>query len=296
MNMKKIYQFKLFALLLCLVSCGAAFAQGTVNGTVTDGSSGEPLAGVTVAEKGSTKATMTNENGQYTIAVPGSSTLVFSYLGFVTTEEPVSGRSTVNVRLDIQSNTLDEVVAIGYTSNRKQDLSVAVSSINVDERFKGRPATLGNILQGEMPGVRVVQSGDPRAGNDISIRGRGNRGGDGVLYIVDGVPNAPFNPADIETVTVLKDAASSAVYGAYAGSGGVVVITTKQAKAGAVRIDANAWNGVQQAWRLPDVLTAEQFNNVWKDASVAAGREVPATYDPAKCSITTSPSRVVLKP
>src|SRR5690606_33961403 len=116
----------------------------------------------------------------------------------------------------------------------------------------------------------------------ISIRGRGNRGGDGVLYIVDGVPNAPFNAADIESVTVLKDAASSAIYGAYAGSGGVIVITTKQAKAGAIRIDANLWNGMQTAWRTPEVLTAEDFNKVWKDASPAADRNLPVVYDPVQ--------------
>lgn len=269
-------------MLVLAALCGNAHAQVTVSGTVMDMTSGEPLVGVTVSEKGGTRATMTSADGAYTIQVSGDATLVFSYIGYPTIAEAVSGRATIDVRMEGQVNTLDEVVAIGYTADRKQDLSVAVSSINVDERFKGRPATLGNILQGEMPGVRVEQSGDPRSSGQISIRGRGNRDGDGVLYIVDGVPNAPFNPADIETVTVLKDAASSAVYGAYAGSGGVVVITTKQARAGTVRIDANVWNGVQQAWKLPKVLTAEEFNSVWGDASSATGRNLPATYDPSK--------------
>nr|MBD3621253.1 SusC/RagA family TonB-linked outer membrane protein [Sunxiuqinia sp.] len=114
----------------------------------------------------------------------------------------------------------------------------------------------------------------------ISIRGRCTRVGDGVLYIVDGVPIASYNTADIESITVLKDAASAAIYGAYAGSGGVIIITTKQAEEADLRVDANVWSGYQQAWRLPEVLTAEQFNRVWKDASEAAGRNIPAAYDP----------------
>lgn len=225
---------------------------------------------------------MTDQQGRYSIQASANAVLVFTYIGLPAMEEHVAGRSTVDVQMGGEASLLDEVVAIGYAVNRKQDLSVAVSSVTVGDQFKGRPATLGNMLQGQMPGVRVEQSGDPRSIGDISIRGRGNRNGDGVLYVVDGVPNAPFNPADIESVTVLKDAASSAIYGAYAGSGGVVVITTRKARAGATRIDANLWNGVQQAWRTPEVLTAEDFNRVWKDATDAAGRNLPPVYDPAQ--------------
>src|SRR5690606_35442408 len=144
--------------------------------------------------------------------------LVFSYVGLPAIEEHVAGRTAIDVQLGGEASLLDEVVAIGYAVNRKQDLSVAVSSINVGDQFKGRPATLGNVLQGQTPGVQVEQIGDRRSTGDISIRGRGNRNGDGVLYVVDGVPNAPYIPTDIESVTVLKDAASAAIYGAYAGS------------------------------------------------------------------------------
>lgn len=283
-NMKKVYLLKLSVLLIFAALYSSVYAQGTVTGRVTDQSSGEPLAGATVTEKQSNRSTMTDAQGVYSIQVSANAVLIFSYVGFPSVEEYVAGRATVDVQLGGEASVLDEVVAIGYAVNRKQDLSVAVSSINVGERFKGRPATLGNILQGEMPGVRVQQSGDPRSTGDISIRGRGNRSGDGVLYVVDGVPNAPYNPADIESVTVLKDAASSAIYGAYAGSGGVIVITTKKARAGEVRVDVNAWNGVQQAWRTPEVLSAEDFNRLWKDASTAAGRNLPPVYDPAQFS------------
>ena len=254
--------------------------QKSVSGKVTDGK-GELLPGVTVLIKGTTNGTVTNVSGEYSLSnIPENATLLFSFVGMQTTEISVGNQSTIDVKMEDLTIGLDEVVAIGYANARKQDLSVAVSNISVDDKYKGRPASLGTILQGEMAGVRVVQSGDPTSGSDISIRGRGNRGGDGVLYIVDGVPNAPYNPADIKSITVLKDAASAAIYGAYAGSGGVIIITTKQADATNLVVDANVWTGYQQAWRLPEVLTAEQFNSIWKDASAAAGRNIPAAYDP----------------
>ena len=256
--------------------------QGQVTGKVTD-KTGSPLPGVTVIVKGTTTGTITGNDGNYFLSgLPSDATIVFSFIGMQTREVVVGNQTTINLTMEEETIGLDEVVAIGYANARKQDLSIAVSTIRVDEKFNGRPTSLGTILQGEMAGVRVVQSGDPTAGADISIRGRGNRGGDGVLYVVDGVPGAPFNAADVETVTVLKDAASAAIYGAYAGSGGVILITTRQAKESKLNVKANVWSGYQQAWRLPEVLTAEQFNQVWKDASMAAGRNIPAAYDPLK--------------
>lgn len=258
----------------------SAQQQRTVTGKVTD-ENGESLPGVTIVVKGTTSGTITNMDGNYQLEnISPNTTLIFSFVGMVSQEIAVGDNSVINVTLQDATIGLDEVVAIGYANARKQDLSVAVSNIKVDDNFSGRPSSLGTILQGEMAGVRVVQSGDPTAGADISIRGRGNRSGDGVLYIVDGVPNAPFNTADVESITVLKDAASAAIYGAYAGSGGVIIVNTRQAEATELRVDVNAWTGYQQAWRLPDVLTAQQFNKVWKDASEAAGRTIPAAYNP----------------
>ncbi len=253
----------------------------TITGKVTD-TSGEPIPGVSILLKSTTQGSITNLDGDYSIEVPDNeSVLVFSFIGFTPVEEIINGRNVIDVVLEEEATILNEVVVIGYGTNRKQDLSVAVSNISVDESFKGRPSSLGNLLQGNMAGVRVVQSGDPTSAPSISIRGRGNREGDGVLYVVDGVPNAPFNPADIESISVLKDAASAAIYGAYAGSGGVIMITTKQASESTkMHVEVNSWAGVHEAWRLPEVLTAEQFNRVWADASNAAGRNIPAAYDP----------------
>ncbi|MCF1713750.1 TonB-dependent receptor [Flavihumibacter sp. RY-1] len=275
--MKKITGILVFLFGLAI----SASAQQKISGTVSSGKDGTPIAGASVMIKGSSTGTVTENDGTYTINIPaGTKTLVFSAVGMKTIERSVGNSITVDVVLEPTGSSFDEVVVIGYANARKQDLQGAVSTVKVTDNFKGRPASLGNIIQGQMPGVNVTQSGDPTSSGSISIRGKGNKNGDAVLIVVDGVPGAPYNPADIETITVLKDASSAAIYGAFAGSGGVVLITTKQAKAGKMTIEANVWNGTQQAWRTPKVLTAEQFNMVWKDASTAAGRTVPKTYDP----------------
>ena len=146
------------------------------------------------------------------------------------------------------------------------------------------------MLQGTMPGVMVQNNGgDPLSTASLSIRGRGSRGtdndynsGDGVLYVVDGVPGAPFNIEDIESITILKDAASAAIYGASVGSGGVVVITTKQAKAGQVKISVNISKSIKNAMHLPSVLTSQEYNKVWADAVRLYGGTLPTTADASK--------------
>lgn len=259
---------------------GSVMQQSSVSGKVTD-ETGEPLPGVSISIKGTALGVITDADGKYTISAEKNSVLVFSFIGMKTREVVFDGKGTLDVSLEQETVGIDEVIAIGYTNARKQDLSVAVTTVKVGDSNKGRPTTLGAILQGQMTGVSVTQSGDPNESSKISIRGKGNKDGDAVLYVVDGVPGAPFNSADIETVTVLKDASSAAIYGAYAGSGGVILITTKQAKEGKTSISVNGWNGVQKAWKLPEVLTSEQYNKVRKDAAVAAGKTVPSVYDPA---------------
>lgn len=271
----------LYTIILLALITMQANAQGLVSGVVKSASDGSTIPGATVVVKGTSAGAVTDLNGAYSVNVPGgSNTLVFSFVGMKTLEVAIDGKTKIDVSLEADVIGIDEVVVIGYASTRKQDLSVAASTIKIGDNNKGRPSSLGNLIQGQMSGVKVTQSGDPTADAAISIRGKGNKNGDAVLVVVDGVPNAPYNPADIETITVLKDAASSAIYGAHAGSGGVIIITTKQAKEGKLTVEANVWQGVQQAWRLPEVLTSEQFNMVWKDASEAAGKTVPATYDP----------------
>lgn len=269
-----------FTLALLLLATMQASAQKLVKGQVLS-ADGQTLAGVSITVKGSTISGVSDNDGNFSISLPANiNSLIFSFIGKKNKEVTLSGDDPIIVVLENDVIGLDEVVIIGYGSSRKRDLQGAVTTIKVGESFAGRPSSIANILQGQVPGVNITQSGDPTAGATINIRGKGNRNGDAVLYVVDGVPGAPFNPADVETVTVLKDASSSAIYGALAGSGGVILITTKQAKQGKVVVDATLWKGSQQAWRLPKVLSAEEFNTVWKDASAAANKTVPQTYNP----------------
>lgn len=257
-------------------------AKIKVSGTVLD-ESGAPLEGATVQAKGIGTGTRTDAKGSFTISLPANASkrLTVSFIGMETQELPFTEHDGIIIHMQPAVTLQDEVVVIGYGNTRRQNLLGAVSTIKVTDNFKGRPASLTNMLEGQVPGVSVTQSGDPTSSGEITIRGKGNRNGDAVLVVVDGVPGAPYNPADVESITVLKDASSAAIYGAFAGSGGVIIVTTKQAKAGKLSVEANVWQGVQQAWRTPEVLTAEQFNKVWKDASDAAGKPVPDTYNPA---------------
>lgn len=253
-----------------------------VTGTVLD-ENNNPLEGATIQAKGTAGGASTDANGSFSINLSSnaSKVLTVSFIGMATQEVRVTRQDGLVIRLQPAVTMQDEVVVIGYGNTRRQNLLGAVSTIKVNESFKGRPASLTNMMEGQIPGVAVTQSGDPTSTGSITIRGKGNRNGDAVLVVVDGVPGAPYNPADVESITVLKDASSAAIYGAFAGSGGVIIVTTKQAKAGKLSVEANVWQGVQQAWRTPEVLTAEEFNKVWKDASDAAGKPVPDTYNPA---------------
>ena len=272
-----------FTLLIGLLLSITVSAQQKVSGYVKAASNGSPVSGATVVVKGTNEGAFTDANGFYNVNIPtNGKSLVFSMVGYKPKEIAINGKSTIDASLEVDLVGLDEVVVIGYSSTKKRDLLGAVSTIKVGDAFNGRPSSIGSILQGQVAGVNITQSGDPTSGVQIDIRGRGNRNGDAVLFVVDGVPGAPYNPADVESVTVLKDASSAAIYGAFAGSGGVILITTKQAKVGKISVDASAWTGYQDAWRLPKVLTAEQYNTAVKTAYTAAGKTVPKTYDPAQ--------------
>ena len=213
-------------------------------------------------------------DGRYQISVAKNATLDFSFVGYKTQSVAVANRTQIDVTLEEDAMMIGEVVAIGYGSQRKEDLSMAVTTVKVDEGARSRAADLGTLLQGRMPGVTILQSGgDPMRKASFSIRGRGSKGndddptsGDGVLVVVDGVPNAPYSVEDVETVTVLKDAASAAIYGASVGSSGVILITTRKAEAGKMRVNVNAAIGVQKAMNLPNMLNARQYCDVWAKA------------------------------
>jgi TonB-linked SusC/RagA family outer membrane protein len=229
--------------LMNLITFSANAQQITVTGTVKDAKGG-PVSGASVTIKGSTTGTSTDANGAFTISVTSVQTvLVISNIGFVPKEETVGNRKKINITLADKSNDLDDVVVIGYGQTvKKRDLSGAISSVNAKQIQERQPLNLFDALQGQAAGVLIVNDGGgaPGAEGTIQVRGPSTlNGGNGPLYIVDGVINdngASINPADIESVEVLKDAASASIYGARSANG-VIIITTKKGKEGKPRID-----------------------------------------------------------
>ena len=282
MKMNLTFTGKRRGTILCLLMsllCGMlilpARAQDrlTVSGRLTD-TGQNPLIGASVIERGTVNGVTTDADGSYRISVAGDAVLEFSFIGYKTQGVAVMNRTQIDVVMEEDATMIGEVVAIGYGSQRKEDLSMAVTTVKMDEAARSRASDLGTFLQGRMPGVTIQQSGgDPMRAASFSIRGRGSKGndddptsGDGVLVVVDGVPNAPYMVEDIESVTVLKDAASAAIYGASVGSSGVVLITTRKAEAGKTRVDVNVSLGFQRAMNLPTLLNAQQFCDVWAKA------------------------------
>ncbi|WP_443939875.1 SusC/RagA family TonB-linked outer membrane protein [Pedobacter sp. MW01-1-1] len=254
----------------------------TIGGIVTDEKQ-QPLPGVSVYDKRNKKTAVTDGNGKYSISVEEGTTLVFAFVGYNTQEFTVNTSRTLNVVLKESDNTLDEVVAIGYQKIRKSDLTGAISSVKASELNLTSP-TVGQALVGKVAGVQVSQtSGAPYAGTKIRVRGIGSiNASSDPLYVIDGYPagnNVSINPEDIETIDILKDAASAAIYGSRA-SGGVVIITTKRGKDGKGKFEYDFQGGVSQLAKKVDLLDADQFiqlmidgrNNAYKDLWVNAGK------------------------
>ncbi|TDQ07109.1 TonB-linked SusC/RagA family outer membrane protein [Pedobacter metabolipauper] len=255
-----------------------------IKGKVTD-EKGEPMVGATVKVKGRDLGAVTDSKGEFSISnIDDSAILIISYLGFVSQEVPASSKSGFTIILKEEQHNLDQIVVIGYGAVKKQDLSAAVSTVPDMQQIKNRPVlSVQSMIQGKVPGVTAVSNGGhPNSAPSLTIRGMGSRSGESVLYVVDGVPNAPYNPADVESITILKDAASAAIYGAFAGSSGVVLITTKQAAAGKTYIEYSGFTGTKTAWKLPKALTAEEEARVSNLAYTNAGLNPLDGWDAAK--------------
>ena len=219
-----------------------------VSGTVTDAATGEALVGVSVAIQGTTRGVVTDLDGQYTVDTRSDAVLVFGYLGYTTVTEAVKGRSVVNVAMESDINTLDAAISMGYSSVRKTELSSAVSTVQGETIRDVTSSDLGTMLQGRVAGLDVFNaSGNPNSGSTIRIRGTGSiSASSDPLYVVDGVVGGTFSPNDVESITVLKDAGATGIYGA-SGSGGVIVVTTKQAKKGQEsQVELRLQAGVEQ--------------------------------------------------
>jgi TonB-linked SusC/RagA family outer membrane protein len=242
----------------------------SISGRVVD-AKGAGLPGVTVLVKGTTNGTSTSADGTFLITAPVGSTLSLSYVGFLRKEVPVTETSTtMQVTLTEDITALSEVVVVGYLTEERQNLSSSVSSLDVREATKAPVATATQALQGRLPGVQVTGSGGPGEAPTINIRGIGTLGNasSAPLYVIDGLWTdniRDLNPNDIESLTVLKDASSTAVYGSR-GANGVVQITTKKGRAGAPTISVNAYRGVEQIYKRYNLTNASE----WADRAVQA--------------------------
>ena len=269
-------KIKIVTFLSFLLCSFMLFAQQQLNvtGTVTEGTTGDPAIGVTVLVKGTTNGTVTGIDGTYTLSnVPATATLVFSYIGMVTVEESVNGRSSINISMVEDVQALEEVVVIGYGTARKRDLTGSIVTISADEIANRPSANPLASLQGKVSGVQIVNSG--RAGQDPEIRIRGTNSVNGYkpLYIVDGLfsDNISYiNPADIQSMEILKDPSSLAIFG-MRGANGVIIITTKKAKAGQTIVNLNTSYGLKQIQDLIDVTNAAQFRELYDEQRINQG-------------------------
>ncbi len=239
----------------------AAYSQKTITGKITNSGTKEPLVGVTVLVKGTTTGVQTDAEGKFSLSVPASgATLTISAVGFKTREIVVGESANYDVELTEGIDPLEEVVVTGYTSQRKKDITGAVSVVNVGD-LKSVPASNATSqLQGRAAGVTVIENGVPGSESQVRIRGMGSFSNNNVLYVVDGVQTSSIvalNPNDIESMQVLKDAASSSIYGVRA-SNGVIVITTKKGKGRGINVTYDMYYGSQNPGNGFDLLNAQE--------------------------------------
>jgi TonB-dependent SusC/RagA subfamily outer membrane receptor len=249
--MRKLYRLVCLSTALLLLMTSAALAQKrTVTGLVKD-ENGIGMPGVNVLIKGTAQGTTTDSDGKFTLEVREENpTLVFTFVGYKTTEVSVGTQSNIDLALSPDLATLSEVVVTGYTPQRKRDITGAVSVVKVDEMQTVQAVSAGQKLEGRASGVTVSTSGEPGEGVNIRIRGINSFSqGSDPLWIIDGVRsfdkgNNWLNPNDIESIQVLKDASAASIYGS-AASNGVIIVTTKKGKQGRTRISYNGYAGVQ---------------------------------------------------
>lgn len=255
---------------------GPLEAEVTVSGTVSD-ANGEPLPGVTVSIQGTSTGTATDINGRYSIMAPEGATLIFSFIGFESQQVPIGDQSVINVTLSEDMAALDEVVVVGYGTQKKINLTAAVASIDGDEIIKAPTFNLSNSLVGRLPGLIAVNgNGKPGSGSSISIRGASTFGDNSALVVVDGIVR-DFNyidPNEVESISILKDASATAVYGSRAANG-VILVTTKRGKAGKPTFNYNGFVGIQQPTRYPDVMNGYEYATTKNLAAGNAGKPLP---------------------
>ncbi len=255
------------------------FSQKTISGQVTD-TDGEALPGVTVVVKDTNNGIITDVNGEYTLTnVPKGAILVFSFVGKIAQEIPIENKTQIDVVLVSDNYGLDEVIAIGYGTVKKSDLTGAVGSIKSSQLDQQTNNNLGTAMQGKIAGVSIEAAGGaPGAGMNIEIRGTGSLNNNNPLILVDDIAVSSMNnlnPNDIESLQVLKDASAAAIYGSRAANG-VIIITTKGGKKGPIKIDVSADYGIQEIGKKQDLCTTDEWVKVITEACNASGNDVPA--------------------
>jgi len=271
-SLGKWYRIVAFAM-IAMASIAMVEAQ-TVSGTVS-GADKEPLIGVSVSVKGTTIGTVTNIDGAYSIDANTDQVLVFSYVGCITQEITVTGNA-LDVTMKEDRQLLDEVVVIGYGVQKKKLVTGATIQVKGDNIADLNTTNPLQALQGQTPGMSIIStSGQPGSDIKVNIRGMGTIGNSGPLYLIDGVGGdiSQLNPADIESIDVLKDAASAAIYGAQAANG-VVLITTKQGKEGKAQVRFDAYYGFQNVARKTQMLNASQYMTIMDEQALNSGKGV----------------------
>ena len=272
------------------LNVSAVLTDQTVTGTVQE-DNGAALPGVNVLIKGTTRGTTTDAKGQFEVVVPGAETiLVFSSVGYQSKEVVVGARTQITVNLLPDEKSLNEVVVVGYGSQKIKDLTGSVGIVKVDEARKTASYDIAKQLQGQVAGVTVQSSGEPGGFVQIKIRGISTFGNNSPLFVIDGVPvDAPydFNPGDIESIQVLKDASAGAIYGSRAATG-VVIITTKKGKAGPLKINYNGYAGFNKIYRDIPVLDREGYQAVTRAAETNAGLAIAPGNDPSNPAYISS--------
>lgn len=258
----RLRPFALF-MALFLMNVSWAFAQLTVTGRVQS-KSGEPLIGVNVIEKGTTNGTVTDLDGNFSLRTEKGKTLVFSYIGFVAQENVVKG-TRMNVTLLEDTETLDEVVVIGYGSMQRKDVTSSITSVKAEDLNVGVVTSPAQMLQGKVPGLTVANTSDPNGAASISLRGASSlRAGEAMepYYVIDGVPGASLSliaPDDIESIDVLRDASATAIYGSKAANGVIIVTTKKGNKNGHTNVSYSGYVAWDKTMNSLDMMTAEQL-------------------------------------
>lgn len=276
--MKKYLHWPLIVMAILLSSNLLLAQQHTVKGTITD-ETGFGMPGVTILEVGTLNGSITDLDGNFSLVVASpNATIEISYVGYETLTIPLAGRSTIDASINPSMEILDEIVVIGYGTQKKKVVTGAIASVKAEEITSTPVLRVEQALQGRTAGVQVTnQSGQPGEAPTIRIRGAGTTGNASPLYVVDGMVVGGIdylNPGDIESVDVLKDAASAAIYGARAANG-VVLITTKKGKAGAMNVTYSGYYGIQNVAKKIDMLEAEDYRMLMNEGARNAGLTEP---------------------